>query len=134
MDKVELIVNDIFDQVVPKHITSKEIDILGKLRLVETKTQDLLEMRENIMKYGDLNLLKDVKDLENLLDRTRKNVKLQRKREEEKDEKIKKQLKSSFILINLFRSTKSRKTKRISIFYFHKFIGICWEKTSIPSH
>ena len=100
MDKVELIVNDIFDQVVPKHITSKEIDILGKLRLVETKTQDLLEMRENIMKYGDLNLLKDVKDLENLLDRTRKNVKLQRKREEEKDEKIKKQLKSSFILIH----------------------------------
>mmetsp|Transcript_10500 Transcript_10500/g.9269 ORF Transcript_10500/g.9269 Transcript_10500/m.9269 type:complete len:238 (+) Transcript_10500:209-922(+) len=94
IDKVEVIVNDVFDSIVPKHIASKEIGIIGKLQQVEATTQDLLDMRSNIIKYGDLNLLKEVKDTENYLDRNRKNMKLQKNREEEKEEKIKKQLKS----------------------------------------
>lgn len=52
-------------------------------------------MRTNIVKYGDLNLQKELKDTENLLDRNRKNAKLQKKRDEEKQEKINRQMKSN---------------------------------------
>lgn len=87
-------VNSIFDSIVPKHIATKEMNVITKLRTIETTTQDLLDMRSHLLNYGDLNLLKDIKSRENLLDRTRKNVKLAKKREEEKQEKHKKQLKS----------------------------------------
>ena len=69
---MQTLINGIFDQIVPRHIASKEIDIIAKLRKIETTTQELLDMRNTILKYGDFNLLKEVKDLENFLDRTRK--------------------------------------------------------------
>ena len=85
-----------FDKIVPKHIASKEIQVLDKLRTIEIELGQLLEMRTNLVKYGDMNLQKDLKDTENLLDRNRKNAKLQKKREEEKQEKLNRQLKSIF--------------------------------------
>ena len=45
--------------------------------------------------YSDYNLKNELKNLENGLDRDRKNIKLQKKREEEQQEKIDRQLKSA---------------------------------------
>mmetsp|Transcript_9153 Transcript_9153/g.10325 ORF Transcript_9153/g.10325 Transcript_9153/m.10325 type:complete len:105 (-) Transcript_9153:2-316(-) len=55
----------------------------------------MIEMRNKIMDYGDYNLKKELKDLENLLDRNRKNLKLFKKREEETLEKERRQIKSA---------------------------------------
>ena len=95
MDKAFIQISDIFDKIVPKHIASKEISVLDKLRTIEIELGNLLEMRSNLVKYGDLNLQKEIKDTENLLDRNRKNAKLEKKREEEKQEKLNRQLKSN---------------------------------------
>uniref|UniRef100_A0A7S3KR81 Uncharacterized protein n=1 Tax=Euplotes crassus TaxID=5936 RepID=A0A7S3KR81_EUPCR len=94
IDKVEDLVNEIFDSIVPKHIATKEMDMLTKLQKIEGATQELLDMRSNLMKYGDLNLLNDIRELENLLDRNRKQSGIKKRMEEEKQDKIKKQLKS----------------------------------------
>ena len=68
---------------------------MKKLEIIEVKLSELLEVRNKIIQYGDYNLQKELKDLENILDRNRKNTKLQRKREEEQQEKIQKLIKSA---------------------------------------
>jgi hypothetical protein len=95
IDRVLFQIDEIFDKIVDSHIASKEIGPIDKLKFIEVKTSELLEMRTNIIKYGDLNLQKELKDTENLLDRNRKNAKLQKKRDEEKQEKINRQMKSN---------------------------------------
>lgn len=70
------------------------MNMLTKLQKIESITQELLDMRSNLMKYGDLNLLNDIRELENLLDRNRKQSGIKKRMEEEKQDKLKKQLKS----------------------------------------
>ena len=56
VDKIQEVVDQLFDKIVPRHIASKEIDLVGKLKTIEIETEKLIEMRANVMKYGDLNL------------------------------------------------------------------------------
>lgn len=53
-------------------------------------------MRANITKYGDLNLLQEVRNIENAIDRRRKGERTKKMQNEQKQEKLKRQMKGNF--------------------------------------
>ena len=84
-----------FDVSQNKQINNPDISVLDKLRFIEIKCSELLEARNNLLMTDDYNTEKELKELENLLDRKRKNEKLQKKRIDEEQDKINRQLKSA---------------------------------------
>lgn len=80
----------------PEHIASKEIDSVEKLKNIELVSKELIEMRANITKYGDLNLLQEVRNIENAIDRRRKGERTKKMQNEQKQEKLKRQMKGNF--------------------------------------
>lgn len=74
---------------------NSDLSPIDKLEIIEIKLSEMLEVRNKLIEYGDYNLQKELKDLENILDRNRKNNKLQRKRDQEQQDKLEKLIKSA---------------------------------------
>lgn len=95
MDPLLSMIDKVFYTCQGKASTSPDMTPIDKLSTIEIKLSELLEMRRKINDYGDYTLKNELKVLENNLDRDRKNVKLLKKRDEEQQEKLEKQLKSA---------------------------------------
>ena len=95
MDSLISIIDKVYTVAQGKQVSSPDVTVIDKLSTIEIKLAELLEIRNKLISYGDYNLQKELKELENTNDRNRKNVKLQKKRDEEQQEKIDRQLKSA---------------------------------------
>ena len=95
MDNLLSMIDKVYTVSLGKQVTSPDITVIDKLSTIEVKLSELLEIRNKLIAYGDYNMQKELKELENILDRNRKNIKQQKKRDEEQQEKIERQLKSA---------------------------------------
>ena len=78
-----------------KAIRNPDIGIIDQLKAIELTCEELLEVRNTIMKYGDYNIQKDLRNQEQVLEKDRKARKTQKKRDDEYAEKIQRQIKNN---------------------------------------
>lgn len=88
-------IDEIYYMTQDKAIRNPDIGIIDQLKAIELTCEELLEVRNTIMKYGDYNIQKDLRNQEQVLEKDRKARKTQKKRDDEYAEKIQRQIKNN---------------------------------------
>lgn len=91
-------------------------------------SKELIEMRANITKYGDFNLLNEVRNTENAIDRRRKGERTKKMQNEQKQEKLKRQMKGTYQYLNSFLVAEREEIqKQMTVFAGRKSQNIIWK-------